>query len=350
MPAFLKKKASNAFQTLPSTGALVAAVSAAAQAKSHPVPSVAVDVPSLFYRIMYSAQDVQSGCLAFVNLFQPLREAGVRVLFVFDGPHKPNKQPEAARRQARMDADRIALAVLKREAVEGSDLPEPGTDLSEWMDNQAAKAHKLSQLEKRVDVVRPGDYATLARFLTNCGFFTLVAHDEGEAAAAWLEVNGHAHAVISDDFDVLPFGGSLFIRNFGHHKMPCQAVRLPAVLSALQLPFNMFVQFCILCGSDFTHHLSGMGPVKALKMIRMYKTLPDYINSSQYALEYKGVDFAWKTALTQFVRVQPPMPSKSFAIHMFVFVKAVYVAAAQRRTTGPLRKIRRFSSQNTQSR
>jgi len=190
--------------------------------------------------------------------------------------------------------------------------------------------------------VRPADYATLARFLTNCGFFTLVARDEGEAAAAWLEVNGHAHAVISDDFDVLPFGGNLFIRNYGNYKFPCQVVRLQAVLSALQLPFNMFVQFCVLCGSDFTHHLSGMGPVKALKMIRMYKTLPDYINSSQYALEYADVEFAWKTALTQFVHLHPPMPSKSYAVHMFVFMKAVYVAAMERRAREPSRKIRRL--------
>jgi 5'-3' exonuclease len=334
LPAFLKKRAPAAFRALPSTAAVIQAVQAAAGSAP---PAVAVDVPSLFYRIMYSAPDVHAGCLAFVALFQPLREAGVRVLFVFDGPHKPNKQPEAARRQARMAADRVALAVLKRDVDEGG---APTGDLDAWMEEQADKADRLEKLEKRVDVVRPGDYAQLARFLTNCGFLTLVARDEGEAACAWLETRGHAHAVVSDDFDVLPFGARVMVRNYGSHKFDCQSVSLPAVLPALGLPFNMFVQFCVLCGSDFTHHLPGMGPVKALKTIRAYKTLAEYTKSQQYALEYAAVDYAWRTALAQFVHLHPPLPSHSYTLQLFVFVRAVATAAMGRRRAAPPRKIR----------
>lgn len=325
LPAFLKKAAPSAFVPLPSVDAVCQSIIArAAAASEHAKPTVAVDVPSLFYRLMYSAEDVQAGATTFMNLFVPLHRAGIRVLFIFDGPHKPNKGPEHARRAARHNTDAENLRLMREilAARENSPMPQD-LDVGAWMRDTEEYRDKVRKLEQRTDIIRPGDYAFLTRFLVDHGWVTLVAHDEGEFAAAWLEVTGIAHAVISDDFDVLPCGSRLFIRNFGAHKQPCQAVRLEPVLTALHMTQPMFLEFCILCGSDFTNHLHGMGPVKAKQCIQTYKSLDEYLASPAHKAQYGTVHFDAPVALGQFRQLRPPVPTKVMTIHLLVFLRTI---------------------------
>lgn len=322
LPAFLKRHVPEAFKALKGAAGVVAAIKAATPPGA--VPRVAVDVPSLFYRIMYSAEDVQQGCMAFLELFAPLRAAGIGVLFVFDGPHKPNKQHEHARRNERRNTDTKNLAIIKQGIEEHQSMPlpddmEPGAWLTQFFQQQA----QAEKIEKRLDVMQPGDYTTLAQFLTANNFLTLIAHDEGEGAAVWLCKQGMAHAVISEDFDVLALGGRCFIRNYGRHddvKYPCQAVYLDTVLPALKMTHDMFIQFCVLCGSDFTHHLHNMGPVKALKTMQLYKDIPTYLASQSFKTEYGQVGYDPAAALQQFRHPRPPYVTKSWALCMWILL------------------------------
>lgn len=311
--------------SLPNVDAVCASIiDRAAVYATHQQPTVAVDVPSLFYRLMYSAEDIEGGATTFMNMFVPLKRAGIRVLFVFDGHHKPNKGPEHARRAARQNTDAENLKLMREilDAREKTPMPHD-IDVGEWMRDTEEYREKVRKLEQRTDVIRPGDYAFLTRFLVDHGWVTLIAHDEGEFAAAWLEVSGIAHAVISDDFDVLPCGSRLFIRNFGAHKQPCQAVRLEPVLVALRMSQAMFLEFCVLCGSDFTNHLHGMGPVKAKQCMQTYKSLTDYLESPAHKAQYGNVHFDAPVALRQFRQLRPPVATKVMTMHLLVFLRVI---------------------------
>ena len=114
LPAYLRRHAAGAFVKQRTVDAVIDSLRAAhakrtavPNAESGPPalsgrpPAVAVDVPSLFYRVMYCAPDTEAGILTFLSMFQPLRAAGVTVVFVFDNARKPNKGPERERRRAR---------------------------------------------------------------------------------------------------------------------------------------------------------------------------------------------------------------------------------------------------------
>jgi len=49
------------------------------------------------------------------------------------------------------------------------------------------------------------------------------------------------------------------------------------VLKALELTNEQFVDFCILCGCDYTSKIAGIGPVKALKLIKENKNIEGVI-------------------------------------------------------------------------
>ena len=295
-------------------------------ARSYRPAAVAVDVPSLFYRIMYSAVDTLAGVITFLSMFQPLRDAGITVVFVFDNPRKPNKGPERERRRARANADRKKLEELKTKLASVKHGPSPDQDVGEWMQAIQADQEAHDKVAKRIDVVKPTDFVTLNTAMVAVGYTTWLAKDEGEGAAAAMYKAGMVDAVISDDFDVLALGVGLFIRNYGNYgdKRACEAVHLATVLRSIGLPYECFLQMCVLCGSDFTEHLKGMGPVKARKMLAIYKDLGAYFNSVEYRSTYgdHGPPFEWRVALKQFQDLALPCMSGSTLIRLYCLLVA----------------------------
>lgn len=320
MPAYLRRHAPDAFIRQSSVQGVIKTLQA-----EHPhtalrplppyyrPPAVAIDVPSLFYRVMYSATDTASGIFAFLSMFQPLRDAGIRLVFVFDNPRKPNKGPERERRRAKANADRKRLQELRCALAEAEKGPTPDQDVGEWMHEMRTNQETLDKVAKRIDVVKPRDFVMLNLILTAMGYITLLAKDEGEAAAAHLDKERQVDAVISDDFDVLALGVRCFIRNFGNYggySRCCEVVYLSKALTSISLPYPAFLQMCVLCGSDFTEHLHGMGPAKARKVLGMYKSLGTYFASSEYQSTYgSGAPFAWRVALDQFQNTVAPVLS-----------------------------------------
>lgn len=268
-------------------------------------PAVAVDIATLMYRIMYTCASAGEACAAFQALFQPLADAGIGLLFVFDGDEKANKAVEHARREERRVKEVQAVAALQEQLTLPDELEV--ADIGAWMLGIQDARLELSARTKRLDIVKPEDWRAVRKHLAGLGWRVIQARGEGEAACCWLAQQGHVGAVISDDFDTLACGAELFIRNFGSKSRECEAVRLSVVLSALGMSFPMFQQFCVLSGSDFTHHLPGMGPAKAAKVMRMHKTIGDYMESTEYKAQYGALTFRATEALAQFQQLQPPV-------------------------------------------
>ena len=57
------------------------------------------------------------------------------------------------------------------------------------------------------------------------------------------------------------------IKNFNRSDNALE-IRLEEMLKSLELSYEQFIDFCILCGCDYTAKIGGIGPVKALKMIK----------------------------------------------------------------------------------
>jgi flap endonuclease-1 len=111
------------------------------------------------------------------------------------------------------------------------------------------------------------------------------APSEGEAQAAHLVRRGDAWAVASQDFDSLLFGSPVLVRNLaltGRRKLPGkdayvevrpEVVELEGVLSELGLTREQLVDVGILVGTDFNEGVKGIGPKRALELVRKYGSL-----------------------------------------------------------------------------
>jgi len=206
----------------------------------------------------------------------------IRPLYVFDGIPPSLKSMEIARRRAVKEE-----AVIKySEALQRGDME---------------AARKYAQATAYIKDYMVED----AKRLLDClGIPYVDAPSEGEATAAHLTQTGVAYAVASQDFDSLLFGAKILVRNLtisGKRKLPNKPIYVniepeiidaPSLTQSLGLTREQLVDVGILVGTDFNPDgFKGVGPAKALKLIKTYGRLEDIpeIQEELSKIDYRAI-------------------------------------------------------------
>jgi flap endonuclease-1 len=204
-----------------------------------------------------------------------LIEMGIKPVYVFDGKPPPLKHLTLNRRVAsREEAERE----WKR-ALEAGDL---------------AEARKFAQRAGRLTEEMVGQ---AKRLLELMGLPWVQAPCEGEAQAAHLVKRGGAWASASQDFDSLLFGTPVLVRNLaftGRRKLPGkdayvevrpERIELKRVLGTLGISLQQLVDIGILVGTDFNAGVKGIGPKRALELVRKYGSLENIVKERLFEFE-----------------------------------------------------------------
>ncbi|MCK4404927.1 MAG: flap endonuclease-1 [Hadesarchaea archaeon] len=187
-----------------------------------------------------------------------LIEAGIRPVYVFDGePPKLKLRTVEQRRAVRKEAAEEWAAALKEGKIE--------------------EAKKFAQRAGRVDERMINQAQTL---LGHMGLPWVQAPGEGEAQAAHLVQRGDVWAAASQDFDSLLFGAPMLVRNLaitGKRKLPGkdvyievfpEVIELQKFLRELGITQEQLVDIGILIGTDYNAGIKGIGPKKALELVK----------------------------------------------------------------------------------
>ncbi|KAF9575508.1 Elongation of fatty acids protein 2 [Mortierella alpina] len=97
---------------------------------------------------------------------------------------------------------------------------------------------------------------------------------EAESVCAHLTTLGVADASVSEDTDTAVFGNGLLLRQVavGGEKDILEINPLVAH-SALGMSRDAFRDFCILCGTDFSGTIEGIGPLRAVQLVQYYGSI-----------------------------------------------------------------------------
>jgi len=130
------------------------------------------------------------------------------------------------------------------------------------------------------------------RLLDLLGIPYVQAPSEAEAQAAYMALKGDVWAASSKDYDSLLFGAPRLLRYLtitGKEYLPSKGVFRPLYPELIELneflskhgiSREQLVDLAILIGTDFNEGIKGIGPKKALKLIKTYgrlENLPDKI-------------------------------------------------------------------------
>ncbi len=181
-------------------------------------------------------------------------ESGMKPLYVFDGAPPDAKKEELARRAGKRGDATADLEAAK----------------------EAGDAEAIEKFAKRTVKVTRQHNEECKRLLRLMGVPVVDAPSEAEAQCAELVKGGLAYAAATEDMDVLTFGVPRVVRNLmapaSQGKDPTE-YDLAVALRDLGLTHAQFVDMCILCGCDYAGTLKGVGPHRALALIKEHGTI-----------------------------------------------------------------------------
>lgn len=241
-----------------------------------------------------------------------LLEAGVKLIFVFDG-----EPPEFKKK-----------TIKKREEIREE-------SLKKWM--------KAVEEGKKEDIMVYAQAATKLtddmieesrKLLDVMGIPWIQAPSEGEAQATYLVKKGDAYAVGSQDVDSLLFGSPRLIRNLsitGKRKLPRQEkwieikpelIELERVLSELNLTREQLIIVGMLVGTDYNPEgIKGIGPKRAIELVKEKKTLNKVLESIEWVSEAdpeKIYDFFLNSPISDEYEIEWKDPNKEEIFKLMV--------------------------------
>ena len=124
------------------------------------------------------------------------------------------------------------------------------------------------------------------------------APGEAEAQCAALVTRGIAYAAGSEDMDTLTFGTKILLRHLTFSeakKMPIMEINLNSVLEGLDLTMDQFIDLCILLGCDYCDSIKGIGPQRALSLIKLHGNIESILNNIDDNKHSIPIDWNYKT-------------------------------------------------------
>jgi flap endonuclease-1 len=257
-----------------------------------------IDLSIFLYKYLYNNDDHLEG---LTRLILRLLKNQITPIFVFDG--KPPKEKDEIlqnRREKRdfmnikknliencMNFDKSDFNIFKNHVVEyinntNSDFLLEETDIKDLYEKDNDLLLKDSEkLTKKIIYVTSYHIDSSKKLFDLFGIRYIHAPCEAESLLAMLCKKNIIDGCISEDTDILPNGGHLFLRNFNADKNTIEEYCLHGILDNLKLTNDKFIDLCILCGCDYTTKINGLGPITAYKIICKYDNIENFIENNK---------------------------------------------------------------------
>ena len=222
-----------------------------------------------------------------------LIQAGIKLVFVFDGPPPELKFHERARRQ---EIKTVAESKYKK-AKKKKDIME--------MRKYAVMTSKLTpeMVEDSIDLIK------------SFGIPVIKAKSEAEAQAAYMVKKKDVYAIASNDYDSFLFGATRIVRNLnlvGKRKkagvmkyitVKPEIVKISDVLNKHGIDQEQMIVIGMLIGTDYNvGGIKGVGPKGAIKLVKEYKN--DFDALFEKVEWSKYFDYPW-TQVFYLIRKMP---------------------------------------------
>lgn len=195
-------------------------------------------------------------------------ENGIKPVYVFDGKPPDMKSGELAKRKERREEAQKQLEKAE----------------------EAGDEENIEKFNRRLVKVSKQHNEECKELLKYMGIPYINAPGEAEAQCAALVKAGKVYATGTEDMDALTFGTTVLLRNLTvaeARKLPIKEYHYNRVLEELGLTKDEFIDLCILLGCDYCDSIRGIGPKRAIDLIKQHKTIDEilkHLDSKKYTV------------------------------------------------------------------
>lgn len=148
----------------------------------------------------------------------------------------------------------------------------------------------IDKINNRIVKITPEDKEIFSKCISLLGFSIINAPYEAETLACLLNKYCGIDAVISEDSDVLAYGADLSLFDLNLKDGICMSIKKSELLSEMEFTEKQFLDFCILCGTDYNSNIKNIGPVKAFSLIKSKKSIDNIKdNYDMEHIKYKQI-------------------------------------------------------------
>uniref|UniRef100_A0A0P4WE50 DNA repair protein complementing XP-G cells n=1 Tax=Scylla olivacea TaxID=85551 RepID=A0A0P4WE50_SCYOL len=137
----------------------------------------------------------------------------------------------------------------------------------ELASEQQALVAQAQRCDRLASSLNDQMYGEAQHLLQLFGIPYLVAPMEAEAQCAFLNTISLTEGTITDDSDIFLFGGNSVYRNFFNQTRHVEHFKIDNIKSTLGLERCKMITLALLCGSDYTEGIEGIGSVGAMEVL-----------------------------------------------------------------------------------
>ncbi|XP_041975019.1 flap endonuclease 1 [Aricia agestis] len=218
-----------------------------------------------------------------------LVENGIKPVYVFDG-----KPPDMKSHQLNKRAERREEAEKELQKA-----------------TEAGDTASIEKFNRRLVKVTKQHSEEAKELLKLMGIPYVDAPCEAEAQCAALVKSGKVYATATEDMDALTFGADVLLRHLTFseaRKMPVQEFHLNQVLEGLELNQTEFIDLCILLGCDYCGSIRGIGPKRAIELIKQHRSLEEILKNIDTAKYVPPEDWNFEQARKLFLEPEVADP------------------------------------------
>jgi len=286
---FLKKKCPNVYSEVPIS--------------KYAFKKIAIDIS--IFMCKYKTTQGHSFMDSFLNLISILRYNEVHFVFVYDSKAPPEKDLERKNRSELREKNKLrvqnlqnqwfqykdSLQLKENDILNNDDELIINNDILKNFINKIYVDHQdklllikyidqeILKLQNTLLTIRTEDFLLTKEFFKACNIPFVDAEGEAEATCCALAKQGFVTAVLTEDTDVLAYGVPYMLHKMNYQQQSWIEVDYKGILEELNMTSEQFLDFCILCSTDYNPNIFRMGPEKAFKILSEYKSIDKIPNN-----------------------------------------------------------------------
>jgi flap endonuclease-1 len=223
----------------------------------------AIDCSILLYKFKYASKVENSHLVGIVNRIKYYISNGILPVFVFDGNPPDAKKNTIQKRHD--NKEKLYVRIEELRSLENE---------AENEEDKKILSDEIDKISSQIIRIKKSHITECKELLEKSGIPYCTAPDDAEKYCAFLQKNGLVDFTVTDDTDAITFGCDKIIKTSINKIIEIDTNK---VLQNFGMSTDMFVDFCILSGCDYSDTIASIGPVTSFNIIKQYKSIDSFI-------------------------------------------------------------------------
>ena len=248
-----------------------------------------VAIDTSLYMCLYKASNEDRWLSAFIRLIECLRYNNIHCVFIFDTKAPPEKELERKNRSDSKGKQQERIFIIENALERFHSTSEIDPVLFEFQKKRKLELKSIMKQRNTINIkgiqacldkmkkqnfsVSEKDFMQVKELFNILDVPYFQAPMEAETTCSDLCRKGLVDAVLTRDSDVLAYACPIFLTDLSTDTGICYRLQYDKILEALDVTTDQFLDFCILCGTDYNSNIFKLGPKKAFALIKTYGTI-----------------------------------------------------------------------------